>query len=225
MRAELRLRRLDTGEQLAISAARLVVAAFTGRDREQVERHIEELARQGVPRPARVPDFYSLPVDLLTTAPEITVEGGETSGEAEPVLYLTAGGWFVGAGSDHTARDLEREDIPLSKGACAKVVSRDVLPYEAVAQRWDELMLRSWAGERPYQEAPLSELMPVPEILRRLGERSPNGSGDAVVFLGTVPLSTESFLFADHFRVELGMPEGDTAIGLSYRVHSKGGAR
>jgi uncharacterized protein DUF2848 len=225
LRAELRLRRPDTGEQLTISPDRLVVAAFTGRDQEQVERHIDELARQGVPRPARVPDFYSLPVDLLTTAQEISVEGGETSGEAEPVLYLTSGDWFVGAGSDHTARDLEREDIPLSKEACAKVVSREVLPYEALEQCWDQLVLRSWAGERPYQEASLSELMPVPEIMRRLSEASPNGGGDAVVFLGTVPLATESFVFSDQFRVELRTPEGDTAMGLSYRVLSKGGAR
>lgn len=187
-----------------------------------MERHIEELLRHGVPRPERVPDFYSVPVALLTTDGRIAVEGGETSGEAEPVLYLTSAGRFVGAGSDHTARDLEKEGIARSKAACPKVVSREVLPYEALEQAWDHLMLRSWAGEQPYQEAPLSELMPVDEILRRLGDAQPDGDGDAVVFLGTVPLATEGFVFSDSFRVELGTPEG--SVGLSYSVHPREGA-
>jgi Protein of unknown function (DUF2848) len=222
MSAEVQLRRLDTGDWLTVRPERLVIAGFTGRDRQGVERHIEELERHGVPRPERVPDFYAVPVELLTTDERITVDGGETSGEAEPVLYVTSHGRFVGAGSDHTARDLEKEGIARSKVACAKVVSREVLPYEALEGGWDDLMLRSWAGDEPYQHAPLSELLPVDEILARLGALQPAGDGDTVVFLGTVPLDTDGFVFSDSFRVELGTPEGP--VGLSYSVHQREGA-
>jgi Protein of unknown function (DUF2848) len=199
-----------------------VIAGFTGRDRDGVERHIEELERHGVARPERVPDFYSVPVALLTTGGRIAVDGYETSGEAEPVLYLTSRGRFVGAGSDHTARDLEKEDIARSKAVCAKVVSRDVLPYEALERDWDELTLRSWAGDDPYQQAQLGELLPVEEILARLGDLQPRGDGDTVVFLGTVPLGTDGFVYSDTFRVELVTPEGP--VGLTYSVHQREGA-
>ncbi len=200
----------------------LVIAAFTGRDREQVRRHIRELEEIGVRAPDRVPDFYLLPTTLLTTDQLIEVEGEQTSGEAEPVLFLGADRWYVGVGSDHTARDLERESIPAAKRACPKVVGRELLSYEDVVAGWDRLSLRSWVevdGERiPYQEGSLAELLPVPKVLEELAEAVEVQREGMVVFLGTIPLLGGSFVPADTFTAEIASPDGEVRIACSYRV-------
>ena len=46
------------GKPFRFTARRLLVAGFTGRDPEAVRRHVEELAREGVPPPKRVPDVF-----------------------------------------------------------------------------------------------------------------------------------------------------------------------
>jgi 4-hydroxyphenylacetate 3-monooxygenase len=195
----------------------LVVAGFTGRDAEAVRRHVDELASEGIPAPERVPEFYVLPVELLTTGEEIAVDGGSTSGEVEPIVFVTNDGMFVGVGSDHTDRERERESIALAKGACPKIVARDVVPYDAVAERWDDLVVRSTVdGGELYQHAPLSELLPVAVILEGLRERVP-GTGNAAIFCGTVPLQN-GFRFSDRFSGELVDSDGTVLASYSYGV-------
>lgn len=220
----LELRVLGGERTVTVAPRELVVAGFTGRDEHAVRDHIEELAREGVPRPSTVPAFYRVDAALLTTAPAITVRGPRTSGEAEPVLFCTADGWYVGLGSDHTDRDLEREDIGRSKSACPKVISTEVLPYELARGRWDELRLRSWAsasGTR-YQDGSVGELLPIPEVLGKLD--ASDGADGLVVFCGTVALVTDGFVFGDEFRAELTLPGGE-GIGLSYRIDVENGGR
>jgi hypothetical protein len=210
--------RVAGGDHVAVAPRELVVAGFTGRDAAAVRDHIEELAREGVPRPGSVPAFYRVDAALLTTAPAITVRGPRTSGEAEPVLFCAADGWYVGLGSDHTDRDLEREDIGRSKAACPKVIATDVLPYELARERWDDLRLRSWASapETPYQDGSVGALLPIPEVLEKLG--ASDGVEGLVMFCGTVALVTDGFVFGDEFRAELALPGGEGSIGLSYRI-------
>jgi hypothetical protein len=121
------------------------------------------------------------------------------------------------ARSDHTDRDLERDDIARSKAACPKPVAAEVLPYEPARARWDDLRLCSWTGESgaPYQDGSAAELLPIPELLARLG--APDGAAGLVVFCGTVPLAAGSFVFGDAFRAELALV-GGPRIGLRYRI-------
>jgi 4-hydroxyphenylacetate 3-monooxygenase len=221
----LELRVLGGDHRVAVAPRELVVAGFTGRDEEAVHAHIEELAREGVPRPSTVPAFYRVDAALLTTAPAITVRGPRTSGEAEPVLFCAADGWYVGLGSDHTDRDLEREDIGRSKSACPKVISTEVLPYELARARWDDLRLRSWVSppSAVYQDGSAGDLLPIPEVLGKLGPS--DGADGLVVFCGTVALATDGFVFGDEFRAELTLPGGEGSIGLSYRIDLENGGR
>lgn len=215
MKIDLRVR--GRGER-SIDVRRLVVAGFTGRDEAAVQRHIDELMRDGIAAPPEVPALYVLPVGLLTTADAIDVEGDRTSGEVEPVIFVTDDGAYVGVGSDHTDRLLEREDIYTAKAACPKVVSRDVVPIEDIDDRWDDLVVRSQRGL--YQQSTLRELLPPGDVLSRVGDVR-----NAVVFLGTVALLTGGFVFAEEFAAELVDTNGSVISACTYRVRVDGAER
>ena len=101
----------------------LVIAGWTGRDREAMEAHIAELEKLGVARPASMPTYYRVAASLLTTAPAIDVAGQATSGEVEAVLVSLDDGLWVGLGSDHTDREAEAQNVTLSKQFCAKSIA------------------------------------------------------------------------------------------------------
>jgi hypothetical protein len=221
------LRVTDSSERTEVLLESLIIAGFTGRDRQAVQRHMDELAHQGITLPENVPSFYVVPPNLLTTANEIAVSSNYTSGEVEPVLFCSdVDRWYVGVGSDHTARDLERIDILESKKACPKVVSSEVLPYNEVAESWDDLILRCWVGadRKLYQEGTLKELLPVPDLLHRLQRSLEREPRNMAVLLGTVPLRTDSFAFSDSYTIELAHPTNGTLIRTSYRVTQGGGS-
>ncbi len=212
----------ETEQTVSFSPRTLIVAGFTGRDKSAVDDHIQELVDQGIQAPESVPAFYLLTPDLLTHATRIEVPTPETSAEVEPVLLCLPEGWYVAVGSDHTARDLERVDIEESKKACPKPVSTEVWPYEEVRRQWDQIVARSWASvdgeEVLYQEAPLGVLMPVPEIVQALEQKTREKANGAAIFLGTVPLLTDGFVFSDRYRVELHDPANARRLGYAYQA-------
>ena len=110
----------------------LVIAGWTGRNVEALEKHILELEALGVKRPKSTPIFYRVSADLLTTKPSIEVLGTGSTGEVEFVLFSLADGLWVGLGSDHTDRKAETIGVSLSKQMCAK-------PIAATAWRYDDV--------------------------------------------------------------------------------------
>src|SRR5258706_15232173 len=82
-----------------------VIAGWTGRDAEAVEKHIKELEVLGGKRPATTPIFYRVGAARLTTDPSIEVLGGTSSGGGEVVLLETQGALWVGTGSNPTDRE------------------------------------------------------------------------------------------------------------------------
>ena len=77
---------LETGggtRPLTVSVSQVLLAGYTGRDREKVLEHIRELEELGVAPPPRVPIVYVVEADLLSTEPRIRASGPETSGEVE----------------------------------------------------------------------------------------------------------------------------------------------
>ena len=126
------------GESFTLGAsAQLVVAGYTGRDAAAVQHHIDELAAIGVPPPASVPMLYRLDRALVTSDGSHAVPSAETSGEVEPVFVRSGGRWYLGVGSDHTDRGLERDSVERSKAVCVKPVGRHVvrLPDDVVSWR------------------------------------------------------------------------------------------
>jgi 4-hydroxyphenylacetate 3-monooxygenase len=197
---------------------RLVIAGYTGSDPEQVRRHIEELEAEGVAPPERTPTFFRVPVDLLTTEPAISVSGDRTSGEVEPVLFCCADGWFLGVGSDHTDRELERQDVAASKAACPKPVATEVIPYERAREEWPLMSLVASADGTSIQDGGTAGISPVAEVVAELERSGGSAETGLALFLGTVPLSTPGFVFGDRYSMELGLGDGDASIEFSYEV-------
>jgi hypothetical protein len=131
---------------------------------------------------------------------------------------------YVGVGSDHTDRELERMDILKSKQVCPTVLSKNLWSYEEIKDHWDSIQIRSWAvedGERTlYQDSTLSTILP-PEELVRLVQQRVDGSLDGIaIFSGTPPMVTEQILFSDRFEGELLDPILNRKITLGYSIHT-----
>jgi hypothetical protein len=140
----------------------LVIAGWTGRDANAVRAHIHELEQIGVAPPPRTPMFYRVAADNLTTSRVIEVAGETSSGEAEVVLISAGAGLWVGLGSDHTDRSLEKQCVTLSKQICAKPLATSVWPLAEVLDHWEELELSSSVSldgeEIPYQQGLMAAL-------------------------------------------------------------------
>lgn len=206
---------------------RLLMAGFTGRKQKVARKHVEELRKHGVEAPKKIPAFYVVPNHLVATDGEIEVLGNQTSGEVEPVLLFHGGEIYLGVGSDHTDRELEKSSIAKSKVMCPKVLCRELWSFKDVRKRWDRFVLRSWLGDgrrkKLYQEARLSTFLPPEELIRltRSHIRGANLEG-MVLFLGTIPIKGSGFGFASTFTGELLDESSKRGLGFSYRIRPMG---
>ena len=206
----------ETGAELAFEPDAFVIAGYTGRDRASVQAHIDELAHQGIAPPPEVPMWYQMPISLLTTAGAIDVPTAETCGEVEPVLIGFDGALYLGIGSDHTARDVEREDIATSKRICPKPIGRSVVRIDTLDARFDALRLSSTIDGEAYQAGTFDKIMPLTALHAGFLERT--SATRFVLFCGTVPLLTHAFRFGAKFVARI---EGDllpAPLTLSYDV-------
>jgi len=198
----------------------LVIAGWTGRDPEALERHIAELEALGVKRPSTTPIFYRVSVSRATIGTQIEVTSGETSGEVEFVLLTAAGKLWVGVGSDHTDRGAETYDVTASKQMCEKPIAPIFWEHAEVAPHWGELRLRSYiveAGERVlYQEGSvLAMLDPLETISMYTGSSGlPEG---CMMFCGTLA-ARGGVRPSDTFEFEIEDPVLGRRISHRYSV-------
>ena len=154
-----------------------VIAGWTGRDAIAVEKHIKELEALGVKRPATTPIFYRVAAARLTTDDTIEAVGDSSGGEVEFVLLQHAGRLWVGAGSDHTDREVEKYGVTVSKQLCDKPIASVFWSYEEVAPHWDELILRAHVIEGGksvlYQEGAVTAMMHPQALLEKHSQRRP----------------------------------------------------
>lgn len=199
----------------------LVIAGWTGRDEQVLEKHIRELEDLGVARPKSTPIFYRVASSLLTTQDEIEVAGADSSGEAEFVLYSTGKGLLVGLGSDHTDRKAETMGITLAKQMCAKPVSETLWRYGDVADHWDKLVLRSWlidAGRRTlYQEGAVTTMRAPDDLIGRYAGGDKELPRGVAMFCGTLAVKGE-IRGGPEFELELDDPVLGRTIIHRYRV-------
>lgn len=215
----LRIERLrQSSNPFRVVARELVIAGWTGRDREARAEHIRELTALGVPRPASTPVYYRISASRLTTAPVIEVSGHDSSGEVEFVLLAAEGRMYVGVGSDHTDRKVESYGVTVSKQMCDKPVAPVFWPHDEVAGHWDELVLRSYTvadGERRlYQEGGVSAMLPPDELVRGYAGSERLGDG-VILFGGTLP-TRGGVRSAERFEAELEDPRLGRRIGFGY---------
>jgi len=213
-------------KQVSFDIKGAILCGYTGRDQSAVKRHIEELKKEGVKPPPSVPTFYPKPPQGVALDGDIYVEGYETSGEIEYVLLTNPQGIWVGLGSDHTDRELERLDILKSKQVCPAILSRSLWKYEEIKDHWDEIGIRSWATKEgkkmPYQESTLATILPPEELIRLVQQKVRGSLEGIVIYSGTPPLKTEGIIFADHFEGELYDPTLKRKLTLNYSIHTLG---
>ncbi len=190
----------------------LVIAGWTGRDEQALQKHIRELEELGVKPPKTTPIFYRVSANLLTTETEIEVSGPDTSGEVEFVLLSKPDGLWVTVGSDHTDRKAETIGVTLSKQLCAKPVSQNAWRYEEVKPHWERLMLRSWTDGELYQEGPVIAMRSPEDLMSRY----PLKPGYAM-FCGTLA-AKGGIRGGARFTMELEDPVLKRKISHEYRV-------
>lgn len=182
---------------VAVEPQRFIIAGWTGRDVAAIEHHIEELAELGVPRPSTVPLYYRASHALLTQSPEIEVLGGDSSGEAEPVLFFAQGEWWLTVGSDHTDRKVESYSVAVSKQLCPKPVACTAWRWADIEPRQDEIVLQSRIQEGGewvvYQQGTLASIRPLAWLrdnyLQQTGQKPEEGLFISCGTLGAIPNS------------------------------------
>src|SRR5215471_16327448 len=211
---------LVNGARRPIEITQLVIAGWTGRDKASVEKHIAELEAIGVKRPRAVPVFYRVAASLLTTAREVEVVGGDSSGEVEFVLVSARDGLYVGVGSDHTDRKVEAYGVTVSKQMCPKPIGRELWPFAELESHWDSLVLRSHVTRggkrRLYQEGEASHMRAPGDLLRRFSGSTFFPVG-AAMFCGTLAVRGE-IGGGERFEIELHDPVKGRSLRHEYAV-------
>jgi Protein of unknown function (DUF2848) len=209
----------ERGASVQFTPEAFIIAGYTGRDRAMVQKHIDELEREGIAPPPEVPMWYEMPPEILTNSGMIDVTSTQSCGEVEPVLISTGGVLYLGIGSDHTARDVEKEDIAKSKRVCPKPVGRAVQRIGTPDVAFDTITLESWIDGELYQSGRLAQITPLATLLAAFKSRT--SASSFVLSCGTVPLLTHGFRFGKKFVARLsGGPLADP-LELSYTTNVK----
>ena len=205
-----------------VTVDHLVVAGWTGRDRAAVELHIKELGALGVKPPATTPIFYRASAARLTIGDSIEVLGEASSGEGEFVLLQQDGRLWVGAGSDHTDREVEKYGVSVSKAMCDKPIAPAFWDYEDVAPHWDKLVLRAHIAENGgrvlYQEGPVTAMLDPKALIEKFAGKSGLEEG-TLMFCGTLA-ARGGIRPSESFEFELEDPVLNRKIQQQYRVQT-----
>ncbi|MGB0629448.1 MAG: DUF2848 domain-containing protein [Alphaproteobacteria bacterium] len=201
----------------------LVIAGWTGRNVEALEKHIVELEELGVPRPSSVPCFYRVGAENFSNGEDLQFLGTTSSGEVEFVLIGTEEGMLIGVGSDHTDREVETYSVPVSKQMCLKPVSKSVWRYADVADHFDDLLLRGWATENGeknlYQDGGVTAMRPPEELIGLYLPGETVLPAGMAMYCGTLA-AIGGIRPAERFDVEIEDPKLGRKISYGYNVNT-----
>lgn len=205
---------------LSLDLAAVMNMGSATRDPAVAKLHQDEVALHGVAIATHVPAprLYPMAVDGLSTGDRVEVHTDQTSGEVEIVLIF-ADQLYVGVGSDHTDRLLEKASIPYSKQACANVIAPTVWPFAEMADSWDQCILRSWVDGRLYQEVGVDAFLRPEDITAMLADRAPGfPQENTVAFCGTIVSVDKRLGFGSRWEFEIEDPVGGRTIRHGYDV-------
>jgi len=206
----------------AVTIRQAVVAGWTGRDRDAVNRHIAELEALGVRPPSTTPIFYRVSAARVTVDEAIQVSGSYSSGEVEFVLLQAGGRLWLGVGSDHTDRHVEAYNVTVSKQMCDKPIAPLFWPFDDVLPHWNRLKLRSYIGSADapelYQEGTVDAMLDPADLISRFtGEVNlPEGT---LMLCGTLA-AHGGVRPSERFMFELEDPVLERKIRHQYTVSS-----
>lgn len=209
-------------EEVTLTFDRAIVGGWTGRDKDALQHHIDELAKIGVQAPEKTPMFYRVGVSRLTGARAIEVIGDGSSGEVEYTLVKHADQIWVGAASDHTDRVYEHMGITVAKQLCDKPLANEFWPLEEVDAHWDQIRIRATIRENGkdvvYQDGTVGGLLSPRELLKHLGNDGEKLVEGTLLFGGTCG-TMGGVRYSDRFTMELIDPVLCRTIRHSYDVH------
>ncbi|MDX6261581.1 MAG: hypothetical protein QOH84_3269 [Kribbellaceae bacterium] len=205
---------LPDGSERQIDVRYALNAGYAGRDTQQVQHHVDELAELGVPAPKRIPTLYPLSASLVSRPDVVQVAHARTSGEAEWALIVGDGpdDLLLTVACDHTDRALEVHGVAWSKQTAPDVLGDVAWPLNAIEGELDQFTLKAWVRhgdtEQLIQDGTLAQLLPPSYWVKELGDRLVPGT---VLLSGTIPMIAGVDQFADAWRVELTDPRGLTS--------------
>lgn len=212
---------LPDGTTQDVEVTRLLNAGYAGREQDEVQAHIAELAELGVPGPSTTPALYPVSPYLAQQTSEVSVQHGKTSGEAEWALIITTEGVLLTVACDHTDRALEVHGVAWSKNASPDVLGRGAWRLDDVRDHLDDITLRAWvrsdAGEELIQDSTLGALLSPDywlDVLSGMGLHEPG----TVLISGTVPMIHGVDQFASRWRVEMADPVTGRTLDVEYDV-------
>lgn len=148
--------------------------------------HQREVAEIGVRIAFDVPPprIYPVSPQTVTTEHAVYVLNDETSGEVEFCVLVDGDEVFVGVGSDHTDRLLERTSIPWSKEVCPNVLAPTMWRWPQVREHWDECLLESRLDGALYQSSTVGVFLRPEDMIELIRMRAGAGSGPFLIYSG-----------------------------------------
>jgi hypothetical protein len=209
-------------EPRSLNVTRVYNLGFTIRDKEKQQAHIDEVDGVHVPWPPRLPIIFPIAAWATITSEDVPVQYATTSGEIEIVTVVDNGELFVGVGSDHTDRELEKTDIPWAKQVTPNVLAPTLWRWSEVKDHWDEVLLESTvdSGSGPvlYQQAGVKEFWTPQEMVDSVQDRIVHVPGVQVFYSGTVVSVNHKLDFGHVFRMRMIDPVLKREIDFTYRV-------
>jgi hypothetical protein len=206
---------------LNFPVVRMFNAAYAGRDIEDVQHHIDEMAALGVPAPTEFPQAIALSNHLLSTTDELQLYAETTGGEVEYVLFWHQDEILLGVGSDHCDIWLERHSMRHSKNVAPNIIASEVWRFADVASYFDQLELSCdiWANGEwcPSQRDSCASLLP-PDFWFEKVEANFSKADGTVLFSGTIG-SLKGVQKGDGYRIKLYDPNSDRALTHRYHCH------
>lgn len=214
----------SSGEkELNLDVKKLVNAGRSGRNEIIVKKHLDELRKAGSNVGDKFPKFWPKTSDRITTSNRFEVLPNTlSSGEVEYVLLIDKNTVYIGVGSDHTDRGIQKIDLVAAKEIYYNVLAPKVWLYEEVKEYWDDLLMSSWVEEEGeitlYQEGKLKEILSPERILEEVKTRIGNNFDGLVIFSGTHPTLNGNLSYSSYFEFELRDNKKNRVIRHSYRA-------
>ncbi len=203
---------------IKVAPQRIYNLGSATREKKSADAHQEEVADIGVKiafdRPA--PRIYPMDTPIVTTSDRIGVLNDQTSGEVEIVVVVTDD-LYIGVGSDHTDRILEKTSILWSKQACANVIAPVLWRFSEIESHWDECRLTMEYDGKLYQDVAVGVFLPPRRILEILRERLlAMPARDFLVFCGTYATIDKKIHYGKRWSFALRDPVLSRAIEHVY---------
>ncbi|MGG5174814.1 DUF2848 domain-containing protein [Pseudarthrobacter sp. J1763] len=213
---------LPDGTVEEVQVKHLLNAGYAGREQDEVQAHIAELAELGIPGPTTTPALYPVSPYLAQQTSEVRVQHARTSGEAEWALIIAESGVLLTVACDHTDRELEVHGVAWSKNASPDVLGRKAWRLDEVREHLDQITLKGWVGQGDVadtliQDSSLAALLSPDYWLEVLTERGLNQPG-TVLISGTVAMAAGVDQFARSWKVEMTDPVTGLSVDAAYVV-------